>query len=152
MRGRSPWPIAAAVTTAVLTLSVTAGCATVPRAQTGHAATHPSTPTSAPAAARCGIAHTAAGVPVEIEISRGNVACSTALAVERSYAHAITSGKVRGNGGGAPVDVRGWICQGFNTPEVLATGNASACRKGSARILAVLPPATASPSPSSSPS
>jgi hypothetical protein len=46
---------------------------------------------------------------------------------------------VQGNGGGAPVAVNGWTCQGYNTPEVLSTGNASQCHSGSAAILAVLP-------------
>ena len=44
-----------------------------------------------------------------------------------------------GNGGGAPVVVSGWTCQGYNTPEVLSTGNASQCHTGGAAILAVLP-------------
>jgi len=86
----------------------------------------------------CGTTRTPAGVPVEIEIVHGPVACSAALAVERDYARAVASGKVPGNGGGAPVAVRGWVCQGFNTPTVLATGQASVCRKAGAEILAVL--------------
>ena len=44
--------------------------------------------------------------------------------------------------------VRGWVCKGFATPEVLATGHTSACRKGAAQILAVLK-MTATPTPSS---
>ena len=48
-------------------------------------------------------------------------------------------GQVRGNGGGAPVAVSGWICQGYPTPEVLSTGNTSQCHTGSAAIVAVLP-------------
>ena len=43
-----------------------------------------------------------------------------------------------GNGGGAPVVVSGWTCQGYDTPEVLRTGNASQCRSGGNAILAVL--------------
>jgi hypothetical protein len=45
---------------------------------------------------------------------------------------------VRGNGGGAPVTVSGWTCQGYSTPEVLSTGNASRCRNGDTEIVAVL--------------
>ena len=75
--------------------------------------------------------------------------CQAALAVERAYARALASGKVPGNGGGAPVKIQGWVCKGFTTPEVLATGHASACRKGAAQILAVLKLSAASPSPSS---
>jgi len=96
----------------------------------------------------CGTTRTPAGVPVEIEIVHGPVGCSAALAVERDYARAVASGKVPGNGGGAPVKVRGWVCKGFATPEVLATGHTSACKKGAAQILAVLK-MPASPTPSS---
>jgi len=41
-------------------------------------------------------------------------------------------------GGGAPVVVNGWTCQGYDTPVVLKTGNASQCRSGGNAILAVL--------------
>lgn len=87
----------------------------------------------------CGSARTAAGVKVLIVIRTGQVACATAQAVERDYAAAIAAGRVPGNGGGAPVNVHGWICQGFSTPEVLRTGNASRCTRDGAEILAVLP-------------
>jgi hypothetical protein len=69
------------------------------------------------------------------------------MAIERAYTRAVASGKVAGNGGGAPVTIRGWVCQGFNTPKVLATGQASACRKNGTEILAILPPPRASSSP-----
>ena len=95
----------------------------------------------------CGRTRTAAGVPVVIKVAKGSVSCRTALDVENAYAARIRSGQVRGNGGGAPVMVSGWTCQGFSTPEVLSTGNASGCRQGGATILAVLavpsPPASA---------
>jgi hypothetical protein len=78
-------------------------------------------------------------VKVLIVVEHGQVPCATAQDVERGYAKAIASGKVPGNGGGAPVTVQGWVCQGFNTPVVLRTGNASKCSKGSDQILAVLP-------------
>jgi len=87
----------------------------------------------------CGETKTAANVPVDIQIARGEVSCSTALAVERAYAKAILSGKVPGTGGGAPVRVQGWTCQGFTTPVVLKTGQASKCVSGSTEILAILP-------------
>jgi hypothetical protein len=93
------------------------------------------------------MARTAAGVPVNVEI-QGSAGCGDALTVERAYARALASGKVRGNGGGAPVTIRGWVCQGFPTPQVLATGRASACRKGTAQILAILPTPKSSPAPS----
>jgi hypothetical protein len=62
----------------------------------------------------------------------------TAIRVENEYAARIRDGQVRGNGGGAPVVVSGWTCQGYDTPEVLRTGNASQCRSGGNAILAVL--------------
>jgi hypothetical protein len=88
--------------------------------------------------ATCGRTHTAAGVPVVVKVARGSVSCPTALGVENAYAARIRAGQVRGNGGGAPVTVSGWTCQGFATPEVLSTGNASGCRRGGTEILAVL--------------
>ena len=72
------------------------------------------------AAATCGTASTAAGVPVTIEVSKGT-------------------------GGGAPVAVSGWTCQGYSTPQILQTGDASQCHTSTAEILAVLPTPTATP-------
>jgi hypothetical protein len=96
-------------------------------------------PPTAGAGATCGSTHSAAGVPVTIKVAKGSVNCDTAMQVENEYATKIKDGQVRGNGGGAPVVVSGWTCQGYNTPEVLSTGNASQCHTGSATILAVLP-------------
>jgi len=87
----------------------------------------------------CGTTRTAANVPVNIQIARGQVSCATALGVERDYAKAILSGKVPGTGGGAPVHVQGWTCQSFTTPVVLKTGQASKCVQGGVEILAILP-------------
>jgi hypothetical protein len=89
--------------------------------------------------ASCGTTHTAANVPVVVKVTKGTVDCSTALQVENEYAAKIRDGQVRGNGGGAPVAVGGWTCQGYPTPEVLSTGNASQCHTASAAIVAVLP-------------
>jgi len=95
--------------------------------------------------ASCGTTHTAANVPVVIKVAKGSVNCGTALQVENEYAAKIRDGQVRGNGGGAPVAVGGWTCQGYPTPEVLSTGNASQCHTASAAIVVVLPvPAPAS--------
>ena len=88
--------------------------------------------------ASCGSARTAAGVPVVVTVAKGSVNCTTAIRVENEYAARISGGQVRGNGGGAPVVVSGWTCQGYDTPEVLRTGNASQCRSGGNAILAVL--------------
>ncbi len=87
----------------------------------------------------CGTTHTAANVPVVIKVAKGTVNCGTALQVENEYAAKIRDGQVQGNGGGAPVAVGGWTCQGYPTPEVLSTGNASQCHTGSVAIVAVLP-------------
>lgn len=89
--------------------------------------------------ATCGSTHTAAGVPVVIKVAKGSVTCQTALRVENEYAAKVRDGQVQGNGGGAPVTVSGWTCQGFSTPVVLSTGNASQCHSGGTMILAVLP-------------
>ena len=146
MPRRCSRPVAAPVL-AALAVGMVAGCGAVTGAKPAGAGTLGPTARSAPLTG-CGTTRTAAGVPVEIEVDRGQVRCPAALAVERDYARVLASGKVPGNGGGAPVTVRGWVCHGFATPEVLATGHASTCRKGTAQILAVLKmPATSTPSP-----
>jgi hypothetical protein len=89
--------------------------------------------------ATCGTTRTAADVPVTIKIVKGSVTCGTARKVEDEYAAMIRDGRVAGTGGGAPVMVSGWTCQGYNTPEMLQTGNASQCHTSTATILAVLP-------------
>jgi hypothetical protein len=90
-------------------------------------------------ASGCGTTRTAAGVPVIIKVSKGSVQCSTALTVEDTYAKLVKDGDVKGNGGGAPVSVNGWTCQGYLTPQILATGDASECHSGNTQIVAVLP-------------
>jgi hypothetical protein len=86
----------------------------------------------------CGTTRTGANVPVVIKVAKGTVDCPTALRVEHSYATMIRNGDVRGNGGGAPVTVAGWTCQGYPTPQVLRTGDASECHTTSAEVVAVL--------------
>ncbi len=120
------------VLTAALLIAA-AGCGSHATTSAGTAAKTKGSGTTA-----CGTTRTAANVPVDIQIARGQVSCATALAVERGYAKAILSGKVPGNGG-APVHVQGWVCQGFTTPVVLRTGKASRCVQGGAEILAILP-------------
>jgi hypothetical protein len=87
-------------------------------------------------------------VPVDVDVV-GQASCQDAMTVEREYTHALASGKVPGNGGGAPVKIHGWVCQGYDTPRVLATGRASACKKQGMQILAVLVLSSPSASPSS---
>jgi hypothetical protein len=90
-------------------------------------------------AVACGTTKTAANVPVQVQVSHGTVTCAAAMAIEKDYAKAIRSGSAPGNGGGGPVPIDGWTCQGFATPVVLRTGQASKCVHGAAEILAVLP-------------
>jgi hypothetical protein len=91
------------------------------------------------AATACGMTRTAANVPVTIQVERGQVSCATALTVEREYAKVVSEGQAPGNGGGGPVHVLGWTCQGFPTPVVLKTGQASKCVQDGEEILAILP-------------
>jgi hypothetical protein len=145
MSRRCSRPVAAPVL-AALALGMVAGCGAITGANPAGAQSAAGLASSTPLPG-CGTTRTAAGVPVEIEIKHGPVACAAALAVERDYARALASGKVPGNGGGAPVNVRGWVCRGFATPQVLATGQTSICQKGAVQILAVLKmPATSTPS------
>ena len=102
-----------------------AGCGSAPTAGAG-----PGT--------SCGTTRTAADVAVIIKVTKGTVDCGTALRVENEYAAKIRAGQVLGNGGGAPVAVSGWTCQGYPTPEVLSTGTASQCHTSRAAIVAVL--------------
>jgi hypothetical protein len=87
---------------------------------------------------QCGTSRSPANVPIAVEVDHGSVSCTTAMAVEKDYAEAIDGGKAPGNGGGGPVPVNGWICQGFPTPQVLKTGDASKCTKDGSEILASL--------------
>jgi hypothetical protein len=86
----------------------------------------------------CGTSRTAANVPVEVKIYRGTVSCSAAMTVENDYAKAVRAGDAPGNGGGGPVTVSGWICQGLTTPQVLKTGDTSKCAKKGTEIVEVL--------------
>ena len=129
------WNAVACYIAVAMLLTMAAGCGS-PARKPNAAAKQSATPAGATS---CGTTRTAANVPVDIQVAHGQGPCSTALAVERDYARAILSGKVPGTGGGAPVRVQGWVCQGFTTPVVLKTGQASKCVQGSSEILAILP-------------
>jgi len=86
----------------------------------------------------CGASKTAADVPVEVEIYRGTLSCTVAIQVEKNYAAAIMSGHAPGSGGGGPITVSGWTCQGFPTPEVLKTGDVSKCARRGTEIIEIL--------------
>jgi hypothetical protein len=96
------------------------------------------TPAAAAGPRACGTSRTAANVPIIVEVHRGQVSCAVAMTVEKSYAAAIVAGDAPGNGGGGPVTVKGWKCEGFPTPELLKTGDVSRCGKDGAEILAIL--------------
>ena len=96
--------------------------------------------TTSDAAATCGRTLTGVDITVVVRIGRGSVSCPTAMTVERSYAALIRAGGLRGNGGGAPVSIRGWTCQGYTSAEIAQTERVSACVKGSAQIFTALPP------------
>jgi len=130
---------------AALAASAVAACGSAPGKPPASAG--PGVSASSAPAIRCGRVRTAAGVPVDVEIV-GHATCHAAMSVERDYSRALASGKVPGNGGGAPVSIQGWICKGYDTPQVLKTGRASACRKHGSQILAVLPSISPSPQPS----
>ncbi len=100
----------------------------------------------ADASTTCGTTRTGANVPVIVKVARGSVSCTTAMHIENSYAAMVRAGDIRGNGGGAPVTINGWTCQGFPTPKVLRTGQTSACRSDGSEVLAVLPPPSEGPS------
>ena len=149
---RPPSRPAGAAFPAVLALAVLTGCVLTGCGAGGTAKQTASTSTAqspVPAAAghRCGTGKTAADVPVLVEVGQGPVGCPTAMKIERDYASALASGRAPGNGGGGPVTIKGWVCQGFNTPQILRTGATSKCSKGPSEILAVL----AMPSGSASP-
>ncbi len=134
------------VALAALALALLAGCSPNSSA----------TPATAPAAApggqqaagkACGTVYTAAHVPVTVTVTPGTVDCATALRVQAGYTRKLTAGEAPGNGGGGPVPVDGWICEGYPTPQVLRTGRASVCHRGSVKFYAVLPAPSAAPTP-----
>jgi hypothetical protein len=106
--------------------------------------------TTSNAAATCGRTLTGVDVAVVVRIGRGSVSCPVAMTVEKSYAALIRAGGLHGNGGGAPVSIRGWTCQGYTSAEIAQTERVSVCVKGSAQIFTALPstpPGTATNAP-----
>ena len=122
---RARWrPAAAGAVLALAVGPMLAGCST--------------SGSSTTSAASCGNMRTAVNVPVVIQVAKGTVNCAAALRVERGYAAMIKKGDIRGNGGGAPVSVDGWTCQGYSTTQALQTGNTSECHTAKAEVVAVL--------------
>ena len=133
---------------AALTGCALMGCGAGGSAKPAAATSAAPSPVPAATGHQCGTGKTAAGVPILVEIGHGPVGCAAAMKIERDYAAALASGQAPGNGGGGPVSVKDWVCAGFNTPQILRTGDTSKCSKGPSEILAVL----AMPSGSASPS
>ncbi|MGD0686664.1 MAG: hypothetical protein ABSA03_16315, partial [Streptosporangiaceae bacterium] len=132
-----PWRFALLLLWILIAASLAvAGCASAGSHPAGHAS---GTRARTDKVTSCGTTRTAANVPVRVHIQHGPASCGIAMSVERRYARAILAGKAPGNGGGGPVHINGWTCQGFPTPTVLASGKASKCVKGAAEILAILP-------------
>lgn len=103
---------------------------------------------SSPAAAKdCGTAYTAAHVAVNVQVPASGVSCAVALRVQADYASKLAAGQAPGNGGGGPVPVDGWVCEGYPTPQVLQTGRASQCKRGGVQFFAVLPAPTTPATP-----
>jgi len=119
----------------MLLLALLAGCSA---SSTSAGASSPA-PNASTAAKTCGTLYTAAHVPVNVDVPAGAVGCAVALRVQADYTRKITAGEAPGNGGGGPVPVDGWTCQGYPTPQVLQTGRASECHRGSVTFFAVLP-------------
>lgn len=150
---RSPLRPAGAAFPAFLALAVLTGCALTGcgaggSAKPAAATSTPQPPVPAATGHKCGTGKTAADVPILVEIGQGPVGCPTAMTIERDYASALASGRAPGNGGGGPVSIKGWVCEGFDTPEILRTGDTSKCSKGPSVILAVLEMPSGSASPS----
>ncbi|MBV9384242.1 MAG: hypothetical protein JOY82_17470 [Streptosporangiaceae bacterium] len=117
----------------LLCLVAGAGCSSGPATASGGAASG-----GGASGTSCGSTRTGANVPVLIRVAKGTVSCGTAMRIENEYAAMIRTGAVKGNGGGAPVRVSGWTCQGYPTPQVLSTGDTSECHTATDEVLAVL--------------
>lgn len=131
---------------AVLALVMLTGCGAHGSAGSAPASPVAQSATPMPSGRPCGTAKTAAGVPIHVQVVRGTLSCPAALKLQRAYAAEVASGKAPGNGGGGPITVSGWVCVGFDTPEILRTGDTSKCTRHGAEIAAVLPSPSASPS------
>lgn len=138
----SPARRAAAVTLAGIVLAGT-GCSSNSSSSSSngpqaHQVAAPSASQLPPPRVTCGSSRTAVNVPVVIEVEKGTTSCPEAMRIQRGYTGLVKSGKVGGNGGGAPVQVDGWTCQGTDTTTTVQTGEASECHKGGTEIVAVL--------------
>ena len=127
--------------TALSAMALVAGCSSA------HAARVGSKTSGVAAGGACGQAYSAGHVPVILKVSAGTVPCAQAQQVQSAYSHDVMAGKAPGNGGGGPVRIDGWTCQGLPTPRVLQTGEVSTCAKDGDRFDAVLASPTPAPTP-----
>lgn len=134
---------AALLITALVGMGVAAGCGSAHAAGVG-LKTSTSSGGAEGKGRSCGQAYTPGHVPVVLAVTSGTVTCSEAQQVEAAYSHDITAGLAPGNGGGGPVPVSGWTCQGMPTPKILRTGQVSKCAKGGNQFDAVLASSTPS--------
>jgi hypothetical protein len=119
---------------ACLTGILAAGCSSAASGASGPVPSAYATPSGV----ACGATRTGTNVPVVIKVTKGSVTCAAALGVENTYAAMVKKGDLKGNGGGAPLMVSGWTCQGYPTSQVLQTGTTSECHTASAEVVAVL--------------
>jgi hypothetical protein len=127
---------------AILAPVLMAGCGSAHAARTGSGLSGAEASTGE----SCGQSFSAGHVPVTLEVDAGTVPCAQAEQVESTYNHDLTAGLAPGNGGGGPVRVDGWTCQGFPTPHVLQTGEVSKCARNGNEFDALLASPSASPS------
>jgi hypothetical protein len=135
---RSRFALVGPAAVAVAIAALAAGCSSSSGPPARSSSPIPAATQLAPPRATCGTSHTAVDVPVIMEVEKGSVACPEAMQIQDSYTDLVRSGKVPGNGGGAPVKVDGWTCQGADTTTTVQTGEASECTKDGTEIVAVL--------------
>jgi hypothetical protein len=144
---RSRFALVGAAAIAVAIAALAAGCGASSGPPRGSSSSMPPVTQLPPPRATCGTSHTAVNVPVVMEVEKGSVTCQVAMRIQDSYTALVRSGKVPGNGGGAPVKVDGWTCQGADTTTTVQTGEASACTRNGTEIVAVLKLGNSSGSP-----
>lgn len=132
---------AAQLIAALAAMSVAAGCGSAHAARVGSGTSGGG---AAGTGGSCGPAYTAGHVPIILKVGAGTVPCSQAQHVESAYNQEIVAGKAPGNGGGGPVQLGSWTCEGFATPRILQTGEVSRCSSGGNQFDAVLASSAAS--------
>jgi hypothetical protein len=132
------WPAALPCLAACFVGALAAGCSSAASGAQGANGSAIPSAYATPSGLACGTTRTGANVPVIIKVTKGSVSCTAAMGVENSYASLIRKGALQGNGGGAPLTVSGWTCQGYPTPQVLQTGTSSECHTATAEVVAVL--------------